>query len=142
VFSQTVEYALRAVVQLAMMSDEAMTAEQIAGATAIPLSYLRKVLRRLSACGLIGSQRGGGGGMWLAVEPRDITLLDVVNAIEKIERIETCPLGLGESANLCPLHAELDRALGQIEESLARKSIADIVQAKRGGNACGFPANG
>ena len=65
-FSQTVEYALRAVVHLADQAPAARTTDQIAAATLVPKAYLSKVLQRLERAGLVHSQRGVGGGMTLA----------------------------------------------------------------------------
>src|SRR3954451_1771738 len=91
-FSQTVEYALRAVVHLADQAPDARTTDQIAAITKVPKAYLSKVLQGLSRAGIVHSQRGIGGGMTLTKEPKDLTILQVVNAVEPIERIRTCPL--------------------------------------------------
>src|SRR3954451_14552348 len=61
-FSQTVEYALRAVVHLAYESPEARTTAQIAEATRVPRDYLAKILQGLSKKGVVQTQRGVGGG--------------------------------------------------------------------------------
>jgi Rrf2 family nitric oxide-sensitive transcriptional repressor len=63
VFSQTVEYALRAMVHLAAEAPGARTTDQIAKATLVPRAYLSKVLQSLIRSGLVHSQRGLGGGM-------------------------------------------------------------------------------
>ena len=60
--SQSVEYALRAVVYLACEGEPRMTA-QVAEATQVPAAYLSKVLQGLSRAGIVRSQRGIGGGM-------------------------------------------------------------------------------
>ncbi len=94
-FSQTVEYALRAVVHLAFNATESQTTEQIARATKVPQAYLSKVLQSLVAAGVVKSQRGIGGGMSLVKKPRELTILEVVNAVDPIQRIKTCPLRVG-----------------------------------------------
>jgi Rrf2 family transcriptional regulator, nitric oxide-sensitive transcriptional repressor len=94
-FSKAVEYALRAVVHLAYEAPNARTNEQIAAATRVDsVTYLSKVLQGLRDHGIVRSQRGVGGGVALAKRPEDLTILDVVNAVEPIRRIKTCPLGL------------------------------------------------
>src|SRR5947207_10536821 len=93
-FSQTVEYALRAVVYLAQQAPAARTTEQIAAATRVPQAYLAKVLQSLCHADLVRSQRGIGGGMSLRKEPAKLTILEVVNAVDPIRRIKECPLGL------------------------------------------------
>src|SRR3954453_6698361 len=104
-FSQTVEYALRAVVHLADRAPEPRTTGQIAEATRVPRAYLSKVLQGLARAGVVHSQRGIGGGMVLVKAPAELTLLEVVNAVEPINRIRSCPLGLpSHGRHLCPLH--------------------------------------
>src|SRR2546421_4843285 len=61
-FSQKVEYALRAVVHLAHEAPAARTVEQIAAATRVPQAYLAKVVQELTRAGVLRSQRGIGGG--------------------------------------------------------------------------------
>src|SRR4051794_10239395 len=104
-FSQTVEYALRAVVHLASKAPESQTTEEIAKSTRVPPFYLSKVLQSLVHGGVVKSQRGIGGGMSLARKPSELTILEVVNAVDPIRRIATCPLGLAtHGVRLCPLH--------------------------------------
>src|SRR5688572_29857748 len=93
-FSQTVEYALRAVVHLAHQAPVAQTTDKIAAVTLVPKAYLAKVLQELRRAGVVTSQRGVGGGITLVKTPAELTILEVVNAVEPIQRIRTCPLGL------------------------------------------------
>src|SRR6516225_12115035 len=78
--SQTTEYALRLVVQLASEGDRPVTIPELARATKIPSGYLAKVLRQLSRAGLVHSQRGPNGGSVLLRPPEELTVLDVVQA--------------------------------------------------------------
>ncbi|MCC6980847.1 MAG: Rrf2 family transcriptional regulator [Candidatus Melainabacteria bacterium] len=126
--SQTTEYALRAIVYLAMHSDTAFTTLQIAKATRVPPAYLAKVMRALGKANLVNSQRGFGGGFELTRKPSEITFLDVLNAVEPCRRIRKCPLGLeSHGVNLCALHKRLDDAAAVIEETFAGVTIADIL---------------
>src|SRR5690349_4806970 len=92
-FSQTVEYALRAMVFLAE-ADASSTTHQIAETTKVPQAYLAKILQGLTRAGLVKSQRGVGGGVSLARPSSEINLLEVVNSVDPICRIEVCPLGI------------------------------------------------
>jgi Rrf2 family transcriptional regulator, nitric oxide-sensitive transcriptional repressor len=126
-FSQTVEYALRAIVYLAG-KEEARTNHQIAVATKVPPAYLAKVLQNLSRFELVKSQRGLHGGFALGKSPADVTIWEVVQAVEPIKRIRECPLELeSHKTKLCPLHKKLDQALEQIEEAFSSTTIADIL---------------
>ena len=127
-FSQTVEYALRAVAFLADQSPVACTTDQISIATKVSKPYLSKVLQNLAKGGIVRSQRGIGGGVMLVKTPEELTILEVVNAVEPIVRIETCPLGLkSHGKRLCPLHRRMDEALESIEKSFRGTTLADLL---------------
>lgn len=128
-FSKSVEYALRAVAHLAYESPSPRTNEQIATATRVESStYLSKVLQALVRQGIVKSQRGIGGGMTLAKLPKDLTILEVVNAVEPIQRIKSCPLGLkGHGIQLCPLHRRIDDAMALVEAAFAKTTLEEVL---------------
>lgn len=126
-FSQTAEYALRAVVYLASQDDEARTTQQIATATKVPTGYLSKVMQGLGRANLVQSQRGLHGGFILTRSPDELTVLDIIQAVDPIQRIKSCPLGLEGHINLCPLHRRLDQAMKLVEEALRKSSIAELL---------------
>jgi len=131
--SQTAEYALRAVVSLAGHRDRPLTTREIAEKTRVPADYLSKVLQVLVRAGIVASRRGLGGGFTLARDPADLTILDVVSAVDPIQRIRECPLHLPEHRHaLCPLHRRLDQAMAAIEESLQRTTVAEIMADREG----------
>lgn len=121
-FSQTVEYALRAMVQLAVDAPAASTTRAIAAKTKVPTAYLAKVLQSMRRAGLIHSRRGVGGGVTLALPPKDVSLLAVIDAVEPLQRTR----GKSRSAT-SPLHRTLEAALGQIRETFASVSLADML---------------
>lgn len=126
--SQTVEYALRAVVHLASEAPAARTTDQIAQATRVPRAYLSKVLQSLAREGVVRSQRGLGGGIALAKPAAELTILEVVNAVEPIGRIRTCPLGLAaHGVHLCPLHRRVDNALALVEQAFGATTLAEVL---------------
>lgn len=131
--SQTAEYALRAMVCLADSSDEKLTAQVIAGRTQVPAGYLSKVMQALARAGLASSQRGLRGGFTLARSAAEITVLDVVNAVDPVRRITTCPLGRPDhGTNLCPLHRRLDRAMAETERALGASTLAELLEEANG----------
>jgi len=122
--SQTAEYALRAAVFLAAYPDRAHTAQEVAGETRVPESYLAKVMRSLVQAGVVRSQRGLHGGFLLARPAGKINLLEVIGAVDPIRRIESCPLGLEtHGMDLCPLHKRLDEALKMVSEVTAQPDV-------------------
>lgn len=126
--SQTVEYALRAVVHLADTAPEPRTTDQIAAATRVPKPYLSKVLQALARAKIVNSRRGAGGGVTLAKAPAKLTILEVVNALEPLPRIRSCPLGLAaHGVRLCPLHRRLDDAYEVMERAFAETTLAEIL---------------
>jgi Rrf2 family protein len=127
-FSDTVEYALRAIVHLAYESPESRTTAQIAEATRVPKDYLSKILQGLAKKGIVQTQRGVGGGVSLAKTPAELTILDVVNAVEPIQRITRCPLGLAtHGVKLCPLHKRMDAAMATVEEAFRATTLAEVL---------------
>jgi Rrf2 family protein len=132
-FSQTVEYALRAVAHLAYEAPSPRTTEQVAEATRVPPAYLSKVLQALSRGGIVKSQRGVGGGISLAKPPSELTILEVVNAVEPIQRIKICPLGLkSHGVRLCPLHRRVDDAMAMVESAFGATTLAEILAEPTG----------
>ena len=118
--SLTVEYALRGVVWMASKPGVSQTAREIAAATQVPAGYLSKILNTLVNAGIITSQRGLGGGFLLARDPAALSVLEVINAVEPIERIHSCPLKLPAHAmQLCPLHRQLDAAIATVETAFS-----------------------
>ncbi|REJ92560.1 MAG: Rrf2 family transcriptional regulator [Planctomycetota bacterium] len=128
-FSQTQEYALRAVTYLASHQEEGPAgAKRIAEETLVPPSYLAKVLQQLSRAGILASRRGVRGGFELRRNPDDLTVLEVVNAVDPVRRISSCPLKLKtHGTHLCPMHARLDQALRLVEEALGKSTIREVM---------------
>jgi Rrf2 family transcriptional regulator, nitric oxide-sensitive transcriptional repressor len=126
--SQTVEYALRAVAFLGQQSPTACTTNQIAKVTKVPKAYLSKVLQSLVHAGILNSQRGIGGGISLAKDPEELTILEVVNAVDPIQRIKICPLGLAaHGVHLCPLHRRLDDAMATVEHAFRGTNLSEVL---------------
>ena len=132
--SQTAEYALRAIVYLADKGDVPQTTQQIAEVTRVPAGYLAKVMQTLGRSGIVRAQRGLHGGFTLAVAPGELTVLDVVQAVDPVQRIEHCPLGIPSHKSLCPLHARLDETAAMVEKALGASTIAEMLtSSKQGG---------
>ena len=82
--TQTVEYALRALVALAAKPGNPQTNRQLAKVTKVPGPYLSKVLQLLAKEGLVAAHRGVRGGFTLSRPARQITILEAVNAVDPI----------------------------------------------------------
>ena len=81
--SAKADYALRACIQLAAAEGEGhVKGERIAQAQDVPLKFLENILGDLRQAGLVRSQRGAEGGYWLARPADEITLAEVIRAVE------------------------------------------------------------
>jgi Rrf2 family protein len=80
--SAKVDYALRACAELAAAGQGPVKGERLAQAQEIPLKVLENILLDLKHAGLVQSQRGAEGGYWLSLPPEEISLADVIRAVE------------------------------------------------------------
>ncbi|HHW10461.1 MAG TPA: Rrf2 family transcriptional regulator [Firmicutes bacterium] len=130
--SKTAEYALRAMVCLAKQQPgTSLTNKQIAAATGIPLPYLSKVMLSLCRAGLISARRGRGGGLALTQKPENITILDIIEAVDPIKEVSGCPLKLkSHQTQLCPLHSRLNEATVMIKQAFSRTTLSEMITQK------------
>lgn len=101
------DYALRAMLYLARLDPNQRAAtSQIAEDQEIPPSFLAKIISQLSIAGLIHTSRGARGGVSLARKPKDVSLLDVVEAIDGPITLNECTQdpSLCTFGDSCPIH--------------------------------------
>lgn len=131
--TQAVEYSLRAIVALAKEGGRPLTSLQLSELTDTPAPYLSKLMQTLVRFELVQSRRGVNGGFVLSRRPEEITIYDVVQAVDPLKRIRKCPLNMGEHAGaLCPLHRRLDEALETVERSFRETTLADLLNDSAG----------
>jgi len=129
--SDAAEYGLRAVIMLSQRPGETLKVREIAEATRSAPGYLVKVLQSLSKAGVLSARRGSTGGFCLERDPAELTVLEVINAIDPVERIHTCPLGLEAHAQvLCPLHRRIDNVLASIECEFGQTTIKQLIASQ------------
>ncbi|QDU55759.1 RrF2 family transcriptional regulator [Aeoliella mucimassa] len=124
--SQTAEYALRAVIRLAQMPEQAQTTQQLAESTRVPQSYLPKVLQPLARAGIVKAQRGSHGGYSLSREAQSLSVQEVVHCVDPPYHREACR---GEGHQMCRLHQLLTDVQSVTEDRYAATSIGDLVQS-------------
>lgn len=134
--SEGVEWALHSCLNLTWLdSDEAMTAARLAAFYELPAAYLNKQLQALARAGILASTSGPRGGFRLARPPEQITLLDVVTAIEgpgeafRCEEILRKGPGGREDADYrkaCVVSQAMRRAELTWRKELAGQTLADI----------------
>ena len=132
--SQTVDYSLRAMVVLACRYNRVTSVREIAENTKVPSPYLAKLMRQLVRAQLVESQRGVGGGFMLARPPREISIWDVVQAIDPIQRPRFCAPDPEGGAELCSLQRILNQVIDEIEQAFRSLSLADVVAEDGRGN--------
>ncbi len=131
------DYALRAMYYLAKLEPGQRAAtSQIADERTIPPSFLAKIISQLSIAGLIHTSRGARGGVSLAHPPEDITLLQVIEAIDGPIMLNECTLDasvcpFGEE---CPLHPIWCETQAELVKKLGTTTLAQLLLKKTGAN--------
>ncbi len=80
--SAKTDYAVRALLELAVAGDGPVKGERLAQAQSIPLKFLENILTDLRHAGIVRAQRGAEGGYWLARSPADVRLGEVIRAVD------------------------------------------------------------
>jgi len=127
--TRAADYGLQGMMHLAGLSDgkEAYVAE-IARQCQVPSSFLAKIFQSLSKAGLVKSHRGAKGGFCLAKPPEDITILDVIQAVEGPVLLNKCFIAGTDCKNYpdCPVHEVLEEATTKLVSILGRYNLRDL----------------
>lgn len=124
------DYAIRATLDLAHHPDGLRKAREIGEAMAVPTSFLPQILAQLVRAGIATSTAGPRGGYGLAVDPADVSLLDVIVAVEgEIGAIE-CVLRGGPCRweDMCAVHLPWAQAQRAMTEELAATTFARLLE--------------
>ena len=142
IFSSKAEYGVRLMVELGRQTpDQPTSLKAIADAEGLPLAYLEQVVARLRKADLVMSARGAHGGYWLSRDPSEITMYDVVSALEGQIAPMDCfvhdptdrvvcshPTDAGRH---CATKLLWTRVQGGIVRSLQTTTLADLVEFSR-----------
>jgi Rrf2 family protein len=121
-FSEGVNLAIHSMSYLASC-DEPVTAAKIATDIGVSRDHLSKILQRLSKLGFVRSQRGPKGGFMLAREPKEITVLELVEAIEGAWTSPYCIMGGEICGDACTLHDLTTEIHEKVREKLAKATL-------------------
>lgn len=132
IINQATDYGFRAVLFLAGQEPGKMIeAQVIAHEVVIPMRFLLKIMPNLIKTGIVRSQRGAGGGYMLDRDPRDISLLDILEAVEGPIHLNRClidhDLCSRQAAPECKVHQALDRIQERLAADFASCRIADLM---------------
>jgi Rrf2 family cysteine metabolism transcriptional repressor len=139
-FSTKAEYGVRVMVELARRAgEEPVPLAEIAAKDGLPLAYLEHLVARLRKAGLVDSRRGSRGGYLLARSPVEITMAEIVEALEgsiaPIECITEAPDGSivctreSDPGHVCPTKLLWTRVRFAIVRTLQETTLADLLLA-------------
>lgn len=129
--SRQADYAVRAVLHLAQeRPDRRVRRVDIVEAQEVPGAFLTKILSRLTAAGIVDSRRGVNGGMKLARPAGEITLLEVVEAVDGPVRLNPCLLRPGTCPRdtYCAVHPVWARLTNELRGWLTEVTFADLAR--------------
>ena len=124
------DYAVRAVLYLTRLDDsERAATSTIAEEQNIPPSFLAKIISQLSIAGLLHTSRGARGGVTLARPAKEITLLEVVEAIDGPIQLNECVGNEGTCSfdGECPLRSVWCEAQDELVKRLKATNFADLI---------------
>lgn len=130
-FSKACQYAIRAMTYLAKQEcGRACSIPEISRETGTPTPFLSKIISTLSRNRLIQARRGPHGGAMLGCPPDQITVGDILEAIDGPLDKSRCVLGLPECSdqNPCPLHARWKGLEARMRQELHTLTLLDLVQ--------------
>ena len=142
--SRSSEYAIRALAHLAAktaITDQPwLLSRQIGEDLGIPAPFLVKVLHTLAGVGILESQRGRHGGFRLARDPETLSLSEIVEPFDRLERRQLCVLGQTQCSEetACPLHSTWHSTLTSFLQALRDTTLAEVGRREMPG---GFPRN-
>ncbi|NOY99235.1 MAG: Rrf2 family transcriptional regulator [Chloroflexi bacterium] len=128
------DYAVRAVLYLAKLdAGQRAATSRVAEDQHIPPSFLAKIISQLAIAGLLHTSRGARGGVILARSPEDITLLEVVEAIDGPIRLNECVSddGMCGFSDECPLRPIWQDAQNDLIKRLKGTNFAQLLEGKR-----------
>ncbi len=131
--TQTAEYAMRALAELAKIGDdESLRTSDLAARTRVPEAYLGKVLRRLVESGVLRAHKGHGGGFTLARPPERVRFVEVLEALDSMPSSKRCAFGLSRCnpANPCPLHPAWARLNELLTQWAQDTTLADVCRGE------------
>ncbi len=134
------EYAVRCMLYLATMAaDEVVSRKEISAARDIPGPFLSKIAQNLATAGLIQIVKGPLGGYRLLKSPENISLLEVIEAVEGEIYLNECLLysqSCKRSA-CCSVHQVWKSARAGLRETLGRADLAGLTHAEQNAAICG-----
>lgn len=134
--SKSCVYGIRAVIFLALKENSSVVSiREISSELNISFHFLTKVLQKLTEAGLVVSQRGASGGVRLTRSADNITLMEIIVAIDGTQIFETCVLGLPGCGVLkpCPFHDNWSEVNTRLKEMFNNATLSGYAEMVRTG---------
>jgi Rrf2 family iron-sulfur cluster assembly transcriptional regulator len=134
--SNSCRYGIRAVIYLASqpLLNGKTGIKKISNDLDLPTPFLAKILQQLAKQKILSSSKGPHGGFSLLKDPRNITLLDIVNTIDGYDIFANCVMhkgacgGAGTEKRRCPLHEDYEKTRLDLIKLFSYKTIFDLVK--------------
>ena len=133
ILSKPCQYAIRAMTYLAEQgAGDLRSIREISERADVPLPFLAKIINTLSHHGLVTARRGPKGGVTLSRSPDEVTVGDIVEAIDGPAGDGTCILGFPECSDVtpCPVHDRWKHVRGEIDRTLHGRTLTDLAHAR------------
>jgi FeS assembly SUF system regulator len=124
------DYATVVLIEIAQ-SDVVRSSQHFSERTGIPLPTVAKLMKSLSKAGLVVSQRGAGGGYVLGRKPQDITVADVIQAVEGPIALTACADTSDEQCGIekvCPVSGKWNKVNQAVRAALTEVTLADMAE--------------
>jgi Rrf2 family protein len=123
------DYAIRCVLYLAGKRGSVTMVDEISREKSIPKSFLAKILQKLSKSGIVRSYRGVRGGFELAREPGEVSLLDVIEAVQGPVAMNACALdeSVCSLSGSCSVHPVWVEVREEVEKLLRKKNFSHFM---------------
>jgi len=132
IFSKKCEYGLQAALYLSAHTDRGTIAsDEIAKELHIPKEFVSKILQSLTKFGLIASKKGKSGGFFLAKNPSEIKLINIVEAIDGLDIFDNCVLGFPQCDpdHPCPVHHRWGNLRTEAYEMLSEETLDQLTES-------------
>ena len=136
IITRATEYAVRAILHMAKQPrGEVVYKKDICAAEDVTPAFLTKILQPLIKCGIVASQRGVGGGFYLAKDPAEITLFDIIASQEGPLYINQCLIedGSCERQTFCPVHGVWAEIRENFSTILRNYTFAELIRREESG---------
>jgi Rrf2 family transcriptional regulator, iron-sulfur cluster assembly transcription factor len=129
IFSKKCELGLQSVLFLSTKENgHLFSATEVSKELQQPKEFVSKMLQRLTSSGIVGSRKGKNGGFYLAKDPGDIKLIDIVAAIDGLEVFNSCVLGFPGCGTHepCPVHNTWGKLRSEAHKMLSEETLEGL----------------